>query len=53
MRRAYDPVIKGLTLEEVKEVLVKVREIEQRHPEEGRIIFASLMGLEHEPKEEV
>ena len=53
LRRDYDLVIKGLTLEEIKEVLSKVREIEQRHPEEERIIFASLMGLEHEPKEEV
>ena len=53
MRRDYDLVIKGLTLEEIKEVLIKVREIEQRQSEEGRIIFASLMGLEHEPKEEV
>jgi len=44
-------VIKGLTLEEIKETLVKVREIEQRHPE--GTIFAFLEGMEDLSEEEV
>jgi len=43
-------VIKGLTLEEIKETLVKIREIEQRHPE--GTIFAFLEGTEDLSEEE-
>lgn len=43
-------VIEGLTLEEIKEVLVKVREIEQKH--EGTV-FVWVKGLKDLSKEEV
>lgn len=43
-------VIKGLTLEEIKETLIKIREIEQKHPE--GTIFAFLEGTEDLSEEE-
>ena len=43
-------IISGLTLQEIKEVVVKVREIEQRHPED--MIFIYLRGLEDKSVEE-
>lgn len=43
-------VIEGLTLEEIKEVLIKVREIEQKHSE--GTVFVWLKGMEDLPKEE-
>lgn len=43
-------VIKGLTTQEVKEVLAKVREIERGHPDD--LIFAHIGGVEDKPVEE-
>ena len=36
--------INGLTVQEAKEIMVKVREIEQRHPQD--LILATVKGLE-------
>ena len=44
-------IISGLTVPEIKEVLVLVREIEQRHPED--LIFINLEGSEDKPVEEM
>lgn len=43
--------IKNLNLNEVKEILEKIREIEQRHPDE--IILTWINGLEDLPAEEM
>jgi len=51
MERNLTLLVKGLTLEEIKEVLIKVREIEQRHTEDS-IIFVWLEGMEDLSKEE-
>jgi hypothetical protein len=46
-KHKLDLVINNLTLAEIKEVLGKVREIEQRHPQE--LLFVEIKGLEREP----
>lgn len=45
----YGLAIKSLTMEEVKEVCEKIREIEQRHPKET--IFIWVQGLEDKSPE--
>ena len=43
-------ILNGLTIQEIREVLAKVREIEQRHPED--LIFVYIRGLEDKSVEE-
>ena len=44
-------MIRGLTIDEAKEIMETVREIEQRDPK--RLFFAHIKGLEHKPAREV
>lgn len=44
-------LIRGITIDEAKEIMETVREIEQREP--GRVFFAQIKGLEHKPSREV
>jgi len=44
MTRKVTLKIKNVTLDETKELMQKIREIEQRHPEE--LIVATIEGLE-------
>lgn len=44
-------VINNITVKEAREIMEKVREIEQRNSK--RMIFTQIKGLEHKPVKEV
>lgn len=46
MTKFVDLKICGLTIKEAKEIVAKVREVEQRNTD--RVFFIQLLGLEHE-----
>lgn len=48
--KKLDVIIRGLTVEEIKELMEKLREIEQRHPEET--IAVLIEGFEEKPADE-
>jgi hypothetical protein len=50
MKDIVDLKICGLTIDEVKEILLKIREIEQRDP--SRLLSAMIYGLENKPLKE-
>lgn len=43
-------IVSGLTVEEIKQILKHVREIEQTNPQ--RLIFCEVKGMEHKSFEE-
>lgn len=44
-------LINGLSVDEAKEIMVKVREIEQKQPD--RLFLTQIKGLEHKSTKEV
>ena len=43
-------IINNITVDEAREIMEKVREIEQK--DTGRLIFTQIKGLEHKPVKE-
>ncbi len=50
MQEKIGLIINDITVDETREIMKKVREIEQR--DTSRLIFTQIKGLEHKPVEE-